>query len=220
MQEHADVITSLMDTWAQVADGFPSVLAAVLVVLVGWFIARIARRLATRLFRFLKVDAFAESVGVEGFLMQGGVEFTTVTLLAGAVYWAIVFLTFVVLLNMLAVPAGTALLQRIVLFIPNVVVAVIVLIFGTVVARFVGAVTYTYLNNVGSRGATVIAAIARFAMLGFVIAMAVEQLALRSEILVSGFQIAFGALCLALALAFGLGGREWAAKILDKFWKP
>jgi hypothetical protein len=50
----------------------------------------------------------------------------------------------------------------------------------------------------------------------FVIAMAAEQLALRSEILVSGFQIAFGALCLALALAFGLGGREWAARLLDK----
>jgi hypothetical protein len=219
MQNHSDVITSLQATWSQIVAGLPDILSAVLLLLLGWILARVARRLAVRLFRFLKVDTLAENIGIEGFLVQGGVEFTTVTLLAGAVYWGILFLTFVALLNMLAVPAGMALLEQIVLFIPHVVVAVIVLIFGTVVARFVGAVTYTYLNNVGSRGAAVIAAVARFAMLGFVIAMAVEQLALRSEILVSGFQIAFGALCLALALAFGLGGREWAAKILERFWK-
>lgn len=220
MQDHMDVITSLQATWNQIVAGVPDILSAVLLLLLGWLLARVVRRLATRLFRYLKVDTLAENIGIEGFLVQGGVEFTTVTLLAGALYWGILFLTFVALLNMLAVPAGMALLERIVLFIPNVVVAVIVLIFGTVVARFVGAVTYTYLNNVGSRGAAVIAGVARIAMLGFVVAMAVEQLALKSEILVSGFQIAFGALCLALALAFGLGGRDWAAKILEKFWKP
>ena len=220
MQDRTDVITSLRATWDQIVAAIPDILSAVLLLLLGWVLARVARRLATKLFRYLKVDTLAEHLGVEGFLLQGGVEFTTVTLLAGAIYWGILFLTFVALLNLLAVPAGMALLQNIVLFIPSVVVAVIVLIFGTVVARFVGAVTYTYLNNVGSRGAAAIAAVARYAMLGFVVAMAIEQLALKSRILVSGFQIAFGALCLALALAFGLGGREWAARVLDKFWKP
>ncbi|HVZ49371.1 MAG TPA: hypothetical protein VG916_11345 [Gemmatimonadaceae bacterium] len=220
MQETSDLITSLRATWDQIVGVVPDVATAVLLLLLGWLVARLARRLSVRLFRWMRIDALAERTGVEGFLMQGGVEFTAVTLLGGFIYWVILFLTFVALLNMLAVPAGTALLQRILLFVPNVVVAVIVLIFGSVVSRFVGSVTYTYLNNVGSRGAAVIAAIARYAMLGFVVAMAVEQLALKSEILVSGFQIAFGALCLALALAFGLGGREWAAKILDRFWKP
>lgn len=219
MQQTSDLITSLRATWDQIVAVIPSILTAILLLLLGWLIARVTRRLSIRLFRWMKVDTVAENVGIEGFLMQGGVEFTTVTLLGGLIYWAILFLTFVALLNMLAVPAGTELLQRIILFVPNVAVAVIVLIFGGVVSRFVGSVTYTYLNNVGSAGASVIAAIARYTMLGFVVAMAVEQLAFKSEILVSGFQIAFGALCLALALAFGLGGREWAAKILDKFWK-
>jgi hypothetical protein len=219
MQATTDLITSLGTTWDQIVEVIPSILTATLLLLLGWLVARVLRRLSIRLFRLLKVDDLAEHIGIEGFLLQGGVEFTAVTLLGGVIYWGVLFLTFVALLNMLAVPAGMELLERIVLFVPNVVVAVIVLIFGTVVSRFVGSVTYTYLNNVGSKGATVIAAIARYAMLGFVIAMAVEQLALRSEILVSGFQIAFGALCLALALAFGLGGREWAARILDKFWK-
>jgi len=219
MEATNSVFDSLRSTWDQVAQVAPAILIAVLVLIAGWLIARVSRRLAIRLFRRLHLDTLAERVGIEGFLMQGGVEFTTVTLLGGLIYWAVLLVTLIVLMNLLAVPAGAELVERIVRFLPNVMAAVIVLIFGSVVARFVGTVAFTYLNNVGSRGATAIAAVARFAVLGFVIAMAVEQLALRSEILVSGFQIAFGALCLALALAFGLGGREWAARILDKHWK-
>ncbi|MEP7347584.1 MAG: hypothetical protein ABI877_20105 [Gemmatimonadaceae bacterium] len=219
MQESSELIASLRATWEQVVAGFPRFFTALLLLLFGYVLARTARRLAIKLFRLLKVDILAEKIGIEGFLIQGGVEFTAITLLGGAVYWGILFITFVALLNQLAVPAGMELLGRIVLFIPNVVVAVIVLIFGTVLSRFVGMVTYSYLSNLGSKGANVIAAVARFAILGFVVAMAVEQLGLKSAILVSGFQIAFGAVCLALALAFGLGGRDWAAKILERFWK-
>jgi hypothetical protein len=219
MQAPTDPISSLVATAEQVASVIPDVLTALLVLILGWLVARLFRRLAIKLLRRIGVDAIAERTGFEGFLVQGGVPFTTVTLLGGALYWIVIFLTFVALLNMLAVPAGTELIERILRFIPNVAVAVIVLIFGSVVARFVGSVTFTYLNNVGSSSATAIAAIARLAMLIFVAAIAVEQLALKSEILVSGFQIAFGAFCLALALAFGLGGREWAARILDKYWK-
>lgn len=219
MQSTSDLLTSLQTTWAQIAGSIPAIASAVLLLLLGWFLARIARRLAVRLFRWMKVDRLAESAGIEQFLLQGGVEFTTVTLLGGAIYWGILFVTFVVLLNMLAVPAGTELLVRIIRFVPNVVVAVIVLIFGSVVARFVGSVTFTYLNNVGSAAALPIATVARYTVLVFVVALAAEQVILRSAILVSGFQIAFGALCLALALAFGLGGRDWAARILENRWK-
>ena len=219
MDSTTDLFTSLGATASQLVQVLPSVATGALLLLLGWILARVARRLSIRLLRALRVDALAEQIGIEGFLMQGGVEFTAVTLIGGAVYWSVLFLTFIALLNMLAIPVGLDVIEQIVRFIPKVVVAIIVLIFGSVLARFVGSVTYTYLNNVGSNGASAIAGIARYAILGFVIAMAVEQLALKSEILVSGFQIAFGSICLALALAFGLGGRDWAARILDKYWK-
>jgi hypothetical protein len=76
---------------------------------------------------------------------------------------------------------------------------------------------FSYLNNIGSTAAEPIAAIARFALLAFVIFMAAEQLAIGSQVLVSAFQIAFAALCLALALAFGLGGKDWAASMIDRY---
>jgi small-conductance mechanosensitive channel len=219
MQQTTDVLSSLRTTWRQFVEILPRVAIAILLLLVGWVLAKVARRVAMRVARWLRVDTLAERAGFEDFLLQGGVQYTTVTLIGGVVYWTILFLTFVALLNVLAVPAAAALLERIVAFIPNVLVAVVVLIFGSVLARFVGSVTYTYLNNIGSQAANVIGALARYAMLVFVIAVAMEQLRLRADILVTGFQIAFGGLCLALALAFGLGGRNWAERILDRFWK-
>jgi hypothetical protein len=211
-----ELIRSLQDTWEQILVVLPRIALGLLLLLVGWVLARTLRKGAIRVFRLLHVDKLAEKSGLEDFLVQGGVRFTTVSLLGGLVYWLVLFATFVALLDVLGLPAGQELLGRVVHFLPNVVLAVVILMFGTMLSRFVGSLAYTYLNNVGSSAAAPIAALARYAVLIFVIAMAAEQLALRSEILVSGFQIAFGALCLALALAFGLGGREWAARLLDK----
>lgn len=211
-----ELIRSLQDTWGQVLSVLPRLALGLLLLLLGWALARMLRKGAVRLFRFLQVDRLAERAGLEGFLVQGGVRFTTVTLLAGVVYWLVLFATFVALLDVLGLQAGEELLGRVVHFLPNVVLAVVILMFGTMLSRFVGSLSFTYLSNVGSSAAAPISALARYAVLVFVIAMAAEQLALRSEILVSGFQIAFGALCLALGLAFGLGGREWAARLLDK----
>jgi hypothetical protein len=219
VRETGYLFASLRESWDAMVAVLPDLLAAALVPVVGWIVAKGARRLVIRVLRMVRADALAERIGLEGYLLQGGVEFTTITLIGGAVYWAILFLAFVILLNMVTVPAGTVLLEQIVRFVPNVVVAVIVLVFGSVVARFVGSVTHTYLNNVGSRAADTIATLARGTMLVFAVAIAGEQLPFRSQVLVAGFEIAFGALCLALALAFGLGGREWAAKVLNRVWK-
>ena len=92
-----------------------------------------------------------------------------------------------------------------------------ILVFGSLLARIGGALVFSYLSNIGTPAAGPVAALARYALLAFVVFMAAEQLAIRSEVLVSGFQIAFAAVCLAAALAFGLGGREWAAQVIARY---
>jgi len=197
----------------------PRLLAVMVLVFAGWIVARLLRRLTVRSMRLARLDVAAEKAGIEDFLVQGGVRMTAVTIVGNLVYWAVNLVVLLAALSALGVDTAAVMFNRMVLFIPNVIAAVVVLIFGALLAQFIGTLVFTYLSNVGVEGASAISAIARWAVLVFVLAISLEQLKIGGQILVSAFQIAFGAFCLALALAFGLGGREWAARLLDNFFR-
>jgi hypothetical protein len=211
------LLASLRDSWNEMVAVVPDLLLAVALLVAGWLVARFLRKLCARALRLLKVDELAERSGFEDFLVRGGVEMTAVTLISNAVYWLVLLGVFLALLDALGVRAADLMLERIASFIPNLIVAVGILVFGSLLARIAGALVYSYLSNVGTNAAAPVAALTRYALLAFVVFMAAEQLAIRSEVLVSGFQIAFAAVCLAGALAFGLGGREWAAQVIARY---
>jgi hypothetical protein len=108
------------------------------------------------------------------------------------------------------------LFNKIVLYIPNIIVAILVLVFGVLVARFINRMVFAYLNNMGVQGALTISTLAEYGVIIFVVFVALEQLAIGTTLLTAAFQIGFGAIGLAFALAFGLGGREWAAGVIKK----
>jgi hypothetical protein len=217
MWESSTLLRSLRNSWNEVVAVLPDVLLAVLLLVVGWLIAKLMRRLAIRALRAVRVDEIAEHSGLDDFLVQGGVEHTTVTLIGGAVYWLILAAVFIALLDALGLRTAEVLLARLATFVPNLIVATGILVFGTLLARVIGGLVFSYLSNIGSHAAAPIGALARYAVLVFVLFMAAEQLAIQTEVLVSAFQIAFAALCLAAALAFGLGGRDWAEKVISRY---
>ncbi|MDH4070132.1 MAG: hypothetical protein OEV30_06880 [Ignavibacteria bacterium] len=212
-------IDSLRIFWAQFASYVPQVIAAILILTVGWLVAKLVMRISIRVLRALKLDVVAEKSGIEDFLLKGGVRFTTVTLIANLIYWFIMFTVMLAVLNSLGLHAAAELFNQIILYLPNVLVAILVLVFGTLFAKIVRSLSFTYLTNIGLDGAEFISTIAQWAILLFVTSAALEQLSIGGQILISAFQIGFGALCLALALAFGLGGKETAQRVLDKIWK-
>jgi hypothetical protein len=214
-QQFAALVESLRGFWQELVAIVPRVVAAVGLLVVGWLVARVARRLTVRGLRLARLDEAAERVGVEDFLVQGGVRMTAVTIAGHVVYHLLNLVALLAALRVLGVETAGELFNRMILFIPNVIVAVAVLLFGVLMAQFVGTLVFTYLSNLGISGATPISSVARWAVVVFVVAVSLEQLQIGGELLVSAFQIAFGAVCLALALAFGLGGRDWAARTID-----
>ena len=217
MVESSTLLGSLRQSFAAVIGVLPDLGLAVLLLIAGWLFARLMRKVASRALRAAHIDELAERSGLDDFLVQGGVESTTVTLLAGTLYWLILGAVFITLLDALGLRTADLLLDRLAIFVPNLVVAIGILVFGSLLSRVVGGLVFSYLSNIGSAAAEVIGALARYALLVFVIFMAAEQLAIRTEVLVSAFQIAFAALCLAAALAFGLGGRDWAEKVISRY---
>ncbi len=213
------VFESMKSFWTEIWAAAPVLLAATVLLLAGWLVARLVRRGVLRVLRWLHVDEFAERAGIENFLLQGGVRYTTVSLVANLVYWLIMFTFVLAALESMGLQTASAVFNKIVWFMPNIIVAVIVLMFGAFIARIVRGVTFTYLSNVGISGADVIGHLAQWAILLFVVSLALEQMSVGGQLLVSAFQIGFGAFCLALAIAFGLGGKDWAAHVLSKLWK-
>jgi hypothetical protein len=211
------LLRSLQSSAREVASALPDLGLALLLLVAGWLVAKLMRRLTIRAMRAARVDDFAERSGFDDYLVQGGVEHTTVTLIGGAVYWLILAAVFIALLDALGLQTARVLLSRLGTFVPNLVVATGILVFGSLLSRIVGGVVYTYLSNIGSEAAEPISALTRYAVLVFVLFMAAEQLAIQTAVLVSAFQIAFAALCLAAALAFGLGGRDWAEKVISRY---
>jgi len=219
MEQFNGIFQSLNQFWIDIGAFLPNLLVAILLLIVGWVVAKIIRNLTIRGLRFLRVDVFAERSGIEDFLLKGGVRFTAVTLIAALIYWTILFVFFLAVLNTLGLDVAADLFNQVILYIPNVVVAIALLIFGALFAQFVQSALFTYFNNIGVSGSRLVSGIAKYAIIVFVISISLEQLAIGGDILVSAFQIAFGAFCLALALAFGLGGRDWAARVIDNVSK-
>ncbi len=215
-EQFALILDSLQHSWYQVATFTPRLLVAALLLIVGWLLARAAKWIAVQLLRRARVEEAAEHTGLDDFLLRGGVRFTVVTLVGETIYWGILLMFSLAMFNVLGLTLGTDMVGRVVDYVPNVVAAMIVLVFGSLGARFIRGIVEAYLNNVGVKEADNLGLLVYGALLAFVAILALEQLGIDVGLLTSAFQLAFGGLCLGLALAFGLGGRAWAESILER----
>lgn len=120
-------------------------------------------------------------------------------------------------LNSLKLTAASTLFNEIMLYIPNIIVAIVILILGIYLARLVSQILVTSLKNMQEKTAALIGRIAYYAIVVLTVFIILGQLSIAQTIVNSAFIILFGAICLAFGLAFGLGGKEWAADMVKKY---
>lgn len=204
----------------QLAGYLPQLIGAFLILVIGWIVAKIIRSVVIRALKAIRFDVLTEKSGIEKFLVDGGLKIKASEVLGRIVYWLLLLVIMLAVFNSLGLEVASELLNEVILYIPNVIVSIIIVIVGSFLAKFVQGLLSVYLRNVGMVGAESISRIAQYIIIIFAISMAFEQLGIARELVTSAFQIAFGALCLALVLAFGLGARDWAAGIIEKNLKP
>jgi len=203
----------------QVGAFLPRLAVAVLVLIAGWLIAKAIRFAAVKALRALNFHVLTERAGIDGFLQQGGTERDTTDVFGAVIYWVVVLVALVIAFNGLGLTHVTELLTRVLLFLPKLLVGLLVLIFGAYFGRFVGNAVQTYFRNVGVSDADLLGRISQYAIVVFVVLIAVDQLDIGGDLVQHTFLILLGGVVLALALAFGLGGRDWAAGMLTR-WFP
>jgi hypothetical protein len=205
-------------TLTQVGVFLPKLAVAVVVLIVGWLLARLARFTVNRGLRAINFNVLTERAGIDGFLKQGGIQSDTTDIFAVLVYWLVVFVALVIACNGLGLTYITDLLGQVVLFVPKVIVALIILAFGAYFALFVGSTVSTYCRNVGLKDGDLLGKIAQYAIIAFVVLIALDQMSVGGDIVRHSFLILLGGVVLGLALAFGIGGQKWAAGLLERWW--
>ncbi len=215
--EQIDIfVASLTTFWTQVASFLPKLLLALILLVLGWMLAKVVRAGVMRLLSVLKFDRATEKSGLEAFMKHAELDLSVASVLGNLVYWLIILAVIVTVADSLGLQMVADLFNKVLLYIPNVIVAILVLVFGTILARFINRLVFAWLNNVEFEGALTVSTFSEYAMMVFVFFIAMEQLQIANELLTAAFIIAFGAVGLAFAIAFGLGAQGWAAKVIDR----
>ena len=202
----------------QVGDFLPRLALALLVLIAGWLLAKAALFATVKGLRAVNFNVLTERSGMDGFLRQGGIERDTTDIVGALVYWLVILAALVIAFNGLGLTYITDLIGKVVLFVPKVIVALAILAFGAYFAAVVGGSVATYCANVGVRDGELLGNLARYAIVAFVVLIALEQVNVGGDIIRQSFLILLAGLVFALALAFGLGGRDWAARLLERWW--
>ncbi|HEX9684894.1 MAG TPA: hypothetical protein VGA25_03470 [Burkholderiales bacterium] len=202
----------------QVGAFLPRLALALVVLVAGWLLAKGAKFTVVRGLRAINFNVLTERAGMDEFLRQGGMRSDTTDIFGQLVYWLVIFAVLVIAFNSLGLTYITDLLGQVVLFVPKVIVALVILAFGTYFAAFIGGTVITYCRNVGIQDAELLGRLAQYAIIVFVVLIALDQVSVGGAIIRQSFLIILGGIVLALALAFGIGGRDWAAELLERWW--
>jgi len=201
---------------SQIGSFILSVIGVLLILVVGWLIAEfIVKRGLTRLLRVL--DQLADRIELDTLLAKGGISYSLSELIGIIGYWLTILLTFIVALNAVGLTVAADLLNKVVLYIPNVLAAIFILVIGMFVAVFLRNLVQATANNAGLIYANALSKIVEVAVMIFAVLIALEQLNIGTQIINLVVTIVLASLGLGLALAVGLGCKDLVGKAVSDF---
>lgn len=213
------MIEPLRGTLQEIGAFAPRLGVALAVLVVGWLLAKAFRLGVVKALRAVNFHILTERAGIDGFLQQGGTDTDTTDWIGVIAYALVLLASLIIAFNSLGLTQVTDLLGKAMLFVPRLLVALLVVVFGSYFARFVGNAVQGYFRKTGISDAEVLGRIVQYAVLTFVVLLAVDHLDIGGGLIQQTFLILLAGVVLALALAFGLGARERAAELLER-WFP
>lgn len=209
--------TSFQDLWDGVIIFAPRIVVAVVILVVGWVIGALIGRAVSHLFRSLRVDEALKRAGVDDALAKGGIMLNSGNFVGGLVKWFIIIAFLVAAFNVLGLSDVNTFLQGVVLdYLPQVIVAVLILLVGAVIGDVMQKIVTTSARTAELHSARFLGTVTKWAIWISALLFALGQLGIATvfvQTLFTGFIVA---LSLALGLSFGLGGQEAAARFIDR----
>lgn len=209
----------LQDIWERFLLILPNIIGAIIVFLIGVLIAVILGKAVEKLFKVLVIDKFLSKLGAEKAAKKAGLSFNSGKLVGGIIRWFIIIVFLWAAVDILNLAGVSEFLKSIVLYLPNIVAAVLILIAGAIIAYFVERAVTTSLKAASKDDYIFVSGVAKWAVLIFAILAALNQLGIAPEIIQTLFMGIVVMIAIAGGLAFGLGGKDLAHEILEKLKK-
>lgn len=213
------VMVSLAAALMTLLSFIPALIGAVILLIVGWVISGFVARIVSGLLQRVGFESAATRTGVTDFIRRTGAHQMTASLLMGEIVkWFIRLIFIEAAAQAVHLQAVTQVINQIILFIPNLVVALVVLMVGVMIARFVAGLVRGGASEAGLGNPDLLAKLAQYAIMAFAVIVAVNQVGIASTLVNTLFMAFVGAIALAVGLAFGLGGREVAAQMTQRWY--
>lgn len=209
---------SLLNLWDQVLSFLPDLLGAIILLIIGLIVASILARIVERIVYFLRIDSALRKLGAEGYFHRANIKLNVGHFLGQFTYWFIVIAFILAASEVLNFFALSSFLRDVLLYIPNVIVAALILLAALVAANFVRRLVVAAINSAKLNHANGVGALSWWVIFVFGFLAALQQLGIAEALITAIISGAVAMLALAGGLAFGLGGKDNAKRFLDNLW--
>jgi len=195
----------------------PALLGALIIVFAGYLLAKVLERLADRGLRRIGLNNMLARGGVMEAVERSGAHVNPTRVLSNLVFWLVMFAVILVAANALGLESLASVFGELVSYIPSVIAAIVIILVGIVLGQFVGGLIGASAGAL--HGGRALARVGSGGIILLAVFMALQELGIATEIVTTAFAILFGAIALAIALAFGLGSRELAGEIMREWYE-
>ena len=203
-------VQSLQNALSTFLSYLPQLVGAIIILIIGYIVAKVLQAVVTRVLRGIGFESWMERGGIKQFFDRAQTNQTPTSIIGKLVFWFVFIIALTMAADALGIPQVSAVLAQLIAYIPSIIAAILILILAALLANFVsGAVR-------GATGSGLLASVARYAIIVYAVFAAITELGIAVTLTAPTFLILLGAVALAAALAFGLGGRELARDILQR----
>ena len=210
------LLSSLQGLWLEVMSFVPSLVGAIIVVVVGLIVAMGLEKVAERIIYHIKLDSLFRKLGVEMYLNRANLELNSGHFIGKFVYWFILLAFFLAASDILGFNSLSRFIGDVLFYIPNVIVAALIMIVTLIVSHFVRGLVHASVLGVRIHGGRFLASVVWWVVFVFGSLVALSQLGVANTIIETFVAGLIAMFALAGGLAFGLGGKETAGRILEK----
>lgn len=210
---------SFGDLWIGIINVLPRIVEGVVILLVGWIVAKIVSHLVGKIVKVIRLERIITTAGVKDFFQKAGIKLKIEDIFEEIAKWFILIAFFISAANAFGLPQVNGFLQDVLNYIPNVIIASIITIVGVLIANFAADLAHGTTKATKTGSPQIVASITRYAVIIFTIFAALVQLGIGKGLLDSFFNNLGLALAAAFGLAFGLGGKEVAMDVIKKIRK-